>query len=597
MAVEGTQGLGYGAPTEESIEQVQAMEEDEPGALEIPKSDVGSVEPGMTPADDLEETIHQQFLSDQMAELEVTIQRLGLGAGEAPVPSVAPGTEGERAAPVLAGFVRAADSSPTTLQNLEKEIVTLKMDSEQGVFSLEGWESVSPPLPEKSGRLARGLTHGEIKDLVCSFSSNLLTPDLVARIFEVYVISKRSFEYNEMLKVKHTKQRGGAMGNLKENDPGALDSSLVCMNCYMPSTSGPRCLSCKCTDTARAQVAKDAGSLDAGDLGQAPTPAAATGADRTLVSFSEQVPASQRISMRQQITEMGQDDVFSLRQDHARPPTVEELDETLSAVIFHPKSIAVVKFKAELLTTGTDITQAVESKRRKIEAQSAEERQQMDEELQVLAELQRGPQEVEEAEGVATLRKLDLQVFRSYLKRKHEEQGSMVSMEGLEEAQSSLAQAKQSNKDVQEEFRMKRQLLKPIAVAPFSAWPDDLRLAWERRRSERKLAVMDSIMAYHMGEVRAWGGYWAPDWAKSCDFAQALALECRTNPINMDTYAPTSWTHKEVLDQFNEGKRPDMKKVVGYFWAPEFLVATGTDGLRHFVRRVLDLCPDLPGLE
>eukprot|EP00435_Cladocopium_sp_Y103_P015263 s784_g3.t1 len=442
-AAEGTQGLDYGVPTEESLVLVQRMEEDEPGAdflmLEVPKSDVGSEEPVMVPADDLEEKINHQFLSgealmdtipdsvkpktradlgDQTEELEITIQRLGLGAGEAPVPSVAPGTEGESAAPVLTGFVRAADSSPTTMQNLEKETLTLKLDKEQGVFSLEGWENVLPLLPEKSMRFARGLTHGEVKALVCSFTSNLLTPDLVARIFE------------------------------------------------------------------------DTGSMDAGDLGQARTPAAATGADKTLV------------------------------QDQARPPT---------AVIFHPKSIEVVKFKAELLTTGKEITQAVENKRRKIEAKTAEERQKMDEELQVRVELQRGAQAVEEAEGAATLRKLDLQVFRSYLRRKHEEQGSTVSVEALEEAQSSLAKAKQSNKDIEEEFGMRRQLLKPIA---------------------------------------------------------ALALECRTNPINMGTYAPTSWTHKEVLDQIDEGKRPDMAKVVGYFWAPRCSVATGTDGPRHFVRHV-----------
>lgn len=27
---------------------------------------------------------------------------------------------------------------------------------------------------------------------------------------------------------------------------------------------------------------------------------------------------------------------------------------------------------------------------------------------------------------------------------------------------------------------------------------------------ERKLAIMDSVLASHMGEVRAWGGYWEP---------------------------------------------------------------------------------------
>lgn len=70
------------------------------------------------------------------------------------------------------------------------------------------------------------------------------------------------------------------------------------------------------------------------------------------VSFSEQVPADQRI-LRQQITEMGEDEVFNLRKDASRPPTMDDLDETQSAVIFPPKAIKVVKFKAKLLTTAT----------------------------------------------------------------------------------------------------------------------------------------------------------------------------------------------------------------------------------------------------
>eukprot|EP00435_Cladocopium_sp_Y103_P016515 s134_g4.t1 len=113
---------------------------------------------------------------------------------------------------------------------------------------------------------------------------------------------------------------------------------------------------------------------------------------------------------------------------------------------------------------------------------------------------------------------------------------------------------------------------------------------------------MDAILTFHTGEVRAWGGYWesrlgelkAPDWAKACDFEEAMALEARTNPTGMATYAPTTWTSSEILDQINAGRRPDMKKVVGYFWAPGPSVAAGTEGPRHFVRRVQSW--DLPSM-
>ena len=49
---------------------------------------------------------------------------------------------------------------------------------------------------------------------------------------------------------------------------------------------------------ADAKVTKDSGYVEVGDLGR-PPPAAASGADPALVSFSEQVPESQRITLRQ----------------------------------------------------------------------------------------------------------------------------------------------------------------------------------------------------------------------------------------------------------------------------------------------------------
>lgn len=118
-------------------------------------------------------------------------------------------------------------------------------------LAFEGWETVLPSLPEKCTRYAAtqgGLSHGELKSPVCSFSSSLLTADLVARVLEVYVIAKRSHEYSEMLKVRRTKQKGGSMDKLKEKDQGSLSFTLVWMDCSHPGMGGPTCLRCPCTD-------------------------------------------------------------------------------------------------------------------------------------------------------------------------------------------------------------------------------------------------------------------------------------------------------------------------------------------------------------
>ena len=91
-----------------------------------------------------------------------------------------------------------------------------------------------PPLPESAARCARAVTHSELKSLLTEFGSNSWTASLVARILEIYVITKQSEEYDAFLKVKHTSKKGGSRGYLKENDPGSLASPLICAGCNAP---------------------------------------------------------------------------------------------------------------------------------------------------------------------------------------------------------------------------------------------------------------------------------------------------------------------------------------------------------------------------
>jgi len=229
---------------------------------------------------------------------------------------------------------------------------------------------------------------------------------------------------------------------------------------------------------ADSKVTKDASYVEVGDLGR-PPPAAASGADTELVSFSEQVPSSQRLTLRQHVETFGKDEIF--HPDRERPPTLEDRDASQSAVIFHPKTIQMLKFKADLLSTqAEDLTEAAqESKRQRREHQKKQEEISMDSELQALTALQQGAHEVKTLVGADALRRVDLQQFRTFLKRKHEESGMTVSYDALASAQTTQAKALEANQALDAEFRARRMALKPLEVASFSVWPPELQRAWQ----------------------------------------------------------------------------------------------------------------------
>ena len=70
-------------------------------------------------------------------------------------------------------------------------------------------------------------------------------------------------------------------------------------------------------------------------------------------------------------------------------------------------------------------------------------------------------------------------------------------------------------------------------------------------------------------------------------------MELRTNPLGTSFYTPRTYTEQVVLQQIADGKRPDLDKIIGFFWAPGTAVASGTDDT-HLVRRVQSW--DLPSM-
>eukprot|EP00435_Cladocopium_sp_Y103_P022632 s5508_g5.t1 len=176
MASEGAPGLGFSIPTEESFDMVTSMKEDtgeDYMMLETPKSSAGISALGETPAA-LEGSLHDHFLSGEalMATIPDELKNktrddLGTQLAELELCASLDSPFYHCAGPGERGFVRASTPPSTTVQALEKEVISIQMDKAAGTFLLEGWENVIPALPEKGLRFVRGLSHGEVKELIC----------------------------------------------------------------------------------------------------------------------------------------------------------------------------------------------------------------------------------------------------------------------------------------------------------------------------------------------------------------------------------------------------------------------------------------------
>jgi hypothetical protein len=182
--------------------------------------------------------ITKETLAAQLQEMEKVMADLGLE----PKQETGVAASGAKPPP---GFIQSADPAPmTTQRTLEKETLTIHLDQSTNTFTIEGWESLVPALPESAAKYVRDITHGELSSLLNAFRTSSWTASLVAKIVEVYYISKREAAHTQMLKIRHTTQRGGSMLNLQEEDPGA-SPQLVCADCNAPWGQLSKCLLCK----------------------------------------------------------------------------------------------------------------------------------------------------------------------------------------------------------------------------------------------------------------------------------------------------------------------------------------------------------------
>ena len=207
-----------------------------------------------------------------------------------------------------------------------------------------------------------------------------------------------------------------------------------------------------------------------------PSRANAEGTDPALLSFSEQVPAASRITVRQQVLNMGYDQIFDGKKN--RPDALEEEDTTQTAVVFHPEATKMIRFK-KALERAEPAVETVEAKRRRVEETREKALHHVDQQVNVLQAMQEGAHQVDAAPGARTLQHADLLKFRDYVRAKVQEDLPGHGSEALEKARVELDAAKAANAQLHAESQARRHLLAPVMDVTFDCWPPALRQAFE----------------------------------------------------------------------------------------------------------------------
>ena len=369
------------------------------------------------------------------------------------------------------------------------------------------------------------------------------------------------------------------------------------------------------------EAVKEEASIDIGQLAQAPSPCL----DPEETSFSDQVPQSVRISLRQQVVTETPDPelVEALAKKNVKMHTKEEEDPREGSKVFHPAAAKALKIKQAVMLDPIEPPKVDESK---IEAM-------VDLTTEVLREMQSGALSVpdKEARGAQLLRQLDISHFRDCLKRSYRDGPGA----NIAHAQTTVEEARRQNlaRQAAGAKNAKELFLKP---EPMSVWSSKARAAFESNvfapesdpqdamaidvdfvvgeykemkafllegkrifapcllselpgtanqeieidgmmvnntHPEFKLALLTRLCNLHWGELRQFGGVWRlvwgefkpPAWAKRMKPEELTALDRRTHPSDMPTwkFQPCIYSEKDLEAQVRQGLRPDPTTVVG----------------------------------
>ncbi|CAK9050511.1 Carboxypeptidase T, partial [Durusdinium trenchii] len=427
-----------------------------------------------------------------------------------------------------------------------------------------------PCLPKKLPQPLRSIQVGEIVELCLKFDVTKLTPPAFARIVEVYAIAKAKHLVQEIWEAKHLPKGARSMEKLTTLPEVEDKLPYMCASCFtswiLPAAK--KCLHCgsmegkvptalpsasvtvdgvtwTMTFDADKQLCWQSDAPDLGDtqkslcsvevssLGQKPPMVGATPSE---VTFSELVSDSSRMTLRQEVLKRGT--MRSSTRRSPRSPRVMDHDPGQETVTFHPTNVKAMRLVSEL--------------------GQAERR------------------EKKEAHGAAVLRRLDVEKFRSFLKRKwQDEKGQpqdalLASQTTLERKQKRKLELLLPTYDTisvwpEKAYLRTRELIKQgtspyqprlleeIVDCPlnmqFMEYQDETPTGASgldmggSAASGSKLAMIHAMLGYHKGEVRAYGGQWTtapgpmvvPEWAsKKVDAEAVWALERRTHPYNLN---------------------------------------------------------------
>ena len=541
-----------------------------------------------------------------------------------------------------------------------------------GFFKLTCFPEPFPHVSRTVASLLTGLKVKEVAQLFDLFQGKPLTRAGVERALECYVVTKRSKDHENLLKRSYNKPKTkfgigyAEMDKAKAGDP----MEWICPQCMVPRPQTQlTCLMCKSKDppvhrsepTARMVVdgvewtlrfdddgnhhweapgvsekVKQDASIDIGQLAQAPSPCL----DPEETSFSDQVPQSVRISLRQQVVTEAPDPVLveTLAKKNVKMHTKEEEDPREGSKVFHPAAAKALKIKQAVMLDPIEPPKVDEGK---IDAM-------VDLTTEVLGEMQSGALSVadKEARGAQLLRQLDISHFRDCLKRSYlDGPGANIA-----HAQTTVEEARRQNlaRQAAGAKNSKELFVKP---EPMSIWSAKARAAFESNvfapesdpqdamaidvdsvvgeykemkqflmegkriftpcllselpgtatqeieidgmmvnnaHPEFKLALLTRLCNLHWGELRQFGGVWRlawgefkpPAWAKRMKLEELTTLDRRTHPSDMPTwkFQPCIYSEQDLEAQVRQGLRPDPATVVGGFWAPK-------DDVRHWSRQ------------
>ena len=447
---------------------------------------------------------------------EVDLGRPGLGFTPAAVNRVPPAPSspvGDRPGP---GFVRPANHPPVFMP------VRYEVDAQNNAFCrLLAFPASFPSIPNYLVNLLQTCSEQELLSLFEKFMHAPITEASARRILEAYIPMKAQCTHEAVWSLGALPGRGRpglGSSTLKSRPLGSSDYTHMCSSCHAGwPDRATSCFLCKkgekvpfeapsaifeqdgttwilaprdgrptwiqmedpTSGSSSETQSKLAHSIDATQMAQQPM---ATNT-QSEVTMADTVPIQLRMSMREEVLEQTVDQDAAMAADLLR----EQRDSLHSRKgqgfqIFHPEAAKTLDLQSKALQhadlLARDEAADLEAKRQKIELIS----DMVDQNMEVLGPLQEGMQEAADSQimskGVELLRRTNLETLREKLKTSLLE-GQRTTVEAIESAQTSLTEAKEANKRVQEQGQAWMQKYTLVPEDP-SLWPEEFKTKMEQ---------------------------------------------------------------------------------------------------------------------